>query len=144
MSATTSEFELRPHGGIQLRNKKGELIFWLKAKDPEDHPSFAICYFAPEKADTHKKGEIVTQTFAAMREWARRASMIIFDARDLDTQIRKFMKETWVQSTAGANRTEDITVKCRDMATGRIARLTLGVTRPAKGDLTVHPWESLS
>jgi len=62
----------------------------------------------------------------------------------LDRQIRKFMKETGVQSAAGANRTEDITVKCRDMVTGRMARLTLGVTRPAKDALTVHQPKSLS
>jgi hypothetical protein len=133
-------FDLKPAGGLQLRNSKGELIFWLKGKDPEEQPSFVIAYVAPEKADSPEKAEIVRQTFAVIARWARRAGMPIFDAKDVDRQIRKFLRETGPPTTTAQrlSRSEDITVKVRELTSGRRIKLTLSV-HPSENGLVFLP-----
>jgi hypothetical protein len=139
MSAVSSQtFELRPAGGIQVKNSKGELIFWFKGKDPEGMQSFALCLLRPELADTPEKAEMIRATFAVIAEGARRARMPIFDAKDLERQMRKFIREMGSPRTA-AQRTEDITVRVREMTSGRRLKLTLGVHPADKNGLTVLP-----
>ena len=136
MSAASSPqaFELRPAGGIQVKNSKGELIFWFKGKDPGGGmQSFALCLLRPKLADTPEKEDKVRQVFGAMCEWARHEGLPIFDARDLERQLRKFMAETATPSVGASARTEDITVQVREMTTGRRLKLTLGVRAAERG-----------
>jgi hypothetical protein len=138
MSTTQSDaLELRPNGGLQVKNSRGELVFWFKGKDPEGMRGFALCYLAPEKADTTEKRDVVRQTFGVMCEWARKEGMPIFDAADLECQMHTFLRE--VGAPTGAERTEDITLRVLEMTTGRRVKLTLSVKSAGKNEWNVSP-----
>lgn len=133
------EFELRPVGGVQVRNSRRELVYWFKGKDPESQPSFGICFCAPERADTPEKGRAVRKVFAVMIDWARRVGLPVFDAADLEKQIAIFLRELGAQSAA-ARREEEITVRVLELTTRRRVKLTLGVKpADAKNEWTVLP-----
>jgi hypothetical protein len=119
------------------------LIFWFKPKDPEEGgKSYAICLFAPEKADSPAKAEAVRETFEVIRREARRTGCVIFDAKALNDEMGRFMEEAGSRPAA-VGRDEDITIFGTDMVSGRKVSLTLAVRRIGNA-VQVQPPKMLS
>lgn len=133
--------ELKPVGGVLLKNQKGQIVFWLKGKDADNSPPFALCAFYPERADTPTMAEGLKQLFEVTLEMARTINLTIFDSTDVDRQIKRFIREAGGPA-ALTKRTEEITVLVRDLATKKRMKLTLSV-KPAKTVPSTQNRESL-
>lgn len=125
--------ELKPVGGVAVRNKKGQIVGWFKGKDPEGGQSFALCLFRPELADTPAMRVGLEQTFGAIREAAARSGLPLFDMADFESEVRRTFDELGVgaKEYVKSLRTEDLTFKLRDLATGKKVDVVFGL-RPVK------------
>jgi hypothetical protein len=131
MSATASEFELRPVGGVRVRNRQGRTVFWFKGKDPSDGSmSFALCTFRPELADNPKMERNVRRVFRVMLAMARKGHFPIFDAQDLDCEMREFLGDVGATALKGQRREEEITLHVKELSTGRRLPLTIAMKPP--------------
>jgi hypothetical protein len=132
MSATTSEFELKPVGGVLVRNRQGKVVLWFKGKDiePGEGQSFGLCMFHPELADDLKMKMDVGRVFRLMVVWGRKTGFPIFDSDDLDRQVKKFLDALGPAAVKAQRREEDITVRVREFTTGRRLNLTLAMKPP--------------
>lgn len=126
--------ELKPVGGVVVRNKKKQIVGWFKGKDnPEEGRSFALCLFRPELADSPAMRAGLEQTFQAIREAAARNGLPLFDMVDFEEQLRRTFDELGVgaKQYVKSQRTEDLTFALTDLATGKKVDVTFGV-RPVK------------
>lgn len=125
--------ELKPVGGVVVRNKKGEIVGWFKGKDPEGGRSFALCLFRPELADTPAMRTGLEQTFQAIKEAAAQNGLPLFDMSGFEEQLRKTFDELGVgaKEFVKSRRTEDLTFKLTDLATGKKVDVVFGL-HPAK------------
>jgi hypothetical protein len=125
--------ELKPVGGVVVRNKKGQIVGWFKGKDPEGGQSFALCLFRPDLADTPAMRLGLEQTFQAIKETAAQNELPLFDMSDFEDQLRRTFEELGVgaKEYVKSGRVEDMTFKLTDLATGKKVDVTFGV-RPVK------------
>ena len=125
--------ELKPVGGVVVRNKKGQVVGWFKGKDPEGGRSFALCLFRPELADSPAMRVGLEQTFQAIREVAARNGLPLFDMEDFEAQLKRTFDELGVgaKEYVKSRRTEDLTFKLTDLATGKKCDVVFGL-RPVK------------
>jgi hypothetical protein len=121
--------ELKPVGGVIVRNKKGEIVGWFKGKDPEGGQSFALCLFRPELADTPAMRVGLERAFQAIREAAAKNGLPLFDMADFEEQLRRTFEELGVgaKEYVKSRRTEDLTFKLTDLATGRKVDVVFGL-----------------
>jgi hypothetical protein len=121
-------------GGIQVRNKKGEVVMWFKGKDPKGTSSFALCMYRPELADpeTHEKLE---QAFELAKSIARGMNLPLFDIREIARELNRMEKELGQPNAIGSEKGEDVTLSLTEVNTGRRCRLTIGVTKGRHPDV---------
>jgi hypothetical protein len=132
MSATTSEFELKPVGGVLVRNRQGKVVLWFKGKDvePGEGQSFGLCVFHPELADDPRMKRDIGHVFRLMVAWGRNTGFPIFDSEDLDRQIKKFLNALGPAAVRAQRREEEITVRVKELCTGRRLPLTISMKPP--------------
>jgi len=119
-------FELKPVGGVLVKNRQGKVVLWFKGKDPElgEGQSFALCIFKPELADNGKMEGDIRRVFKLMVEWARNQRLPIFDSQDLDRQMKRFLGEIGPVPLKKQRREEEITLHVREFTTQRRLPLT--------------------
>jgi hypothetical protein len=130
MSATASEFDLRPVGGVWVKNSRGQTVFWFKGKDPDEGPSFALCTFKPELADDPKMEKDVRHVFRVMLLMARKGHFPIFDAEDLDVEMKKFLEGFDPADLRKQKREEEVTLQVKELSSGRRLPLTIAMKPP--------------
>ena len=120
---------LKPVGGVVVRNKKKQIVGWFKGKDPEGGRSFALCLFRPELADTPAMRVGLEQTLQAIKEAAARNGLPLFDMADFESEMRRTFEELGVGAKEYVNsrRTEDLTFKLTDLATGKKVDVVFGL-----------------
>jgi hypothetical protein len=131
------DFELRPHGGLTVRNRAGDVVFWFKLKEAEFGPYYALAIFRLERADSEEKRRVVDRTFAVMRSWAAAHGVSIYNAEDLNDQVGRYMALR-AELPPTDSHPLAVTVSVEDLVTGR--RLPLRVEiQPVPGGFTVMP-----
>jgi hypothetical protein len=125
--------ELKPVGGVVVRNKKGQIVGWFKGKDPEGGASFALCLFRPELSDTPAMRVGLEETFRAIKEAAAKNGLPLFDMEDFERQLKKTFDELGVgaKEYVKSRRSEDLTFKLTDLATGKRVDVVFGL-RPVR------------
>lgn len=125
--------ELKPVGGVFVRNRNKQVVFWLKGKDPEGQRSFALCLFRPELADNGKMRGELELAFGEVKRVAERLGLPLFDMRDFEGEMARTFTELGVgaEEYVKSRRTEDLTFKLTDLATGKKVDVVFGL-HPAK------------
>jgi len=120
---------LKPVGGVFVRNRNKQVVFWLKGKDPEGQRSFALCLFRPELADDGKMRSGLELAFGELKRVAERLGLPLFDMTDFESELRKTFTELGVgaEEYVKSRRTEDLTFKLRDLATGKKVDVVFGL-----------------
>lgn len=113
-----------------IRNKRGEVVFWFKGKDQDGGVSFGLCVFRPELADDLRIEKNLRHAFRQMLAWARSQRFPIFDAEDLDVEVKKFLKEFDAAELRKQRREEEVTLRVREFCTGRRLPLTVAMKPP--------------
>jgi hypothetical protein len=116
-----------------LRNRKKQIVGWFKGKDPEGGASFALCLFRPELADSPVMRAALEETFRLLKEVAAREGFPMFDMSDFESELRRTFGELGVgaEEYVKSQRTEDLTFKLTDLATGKKVDVVFGL-HPAK------------
>ena len=124
---------LKPVGGVFVRNRNKQVVFWLKGKDPEGKRSFALCLFRPELADDGKMRGELELAFGELKRGADRLGLPLFDMRDFEAEMARTFTELGVgaEEYVKSRRTEDLTFKLTDLATGKKVDVVFGL-HPAK------------
>ena len=120
--------ELKPVGGVLLKNKRGQVVFWFKAKD-ELGRSFGLCLFRPELADTPAMRVGLEQAFRAFKEMAASVSLPIFDMEDFEAELRKAFGELGVgaEEYVRFRRVEDMTFTLTDLVSEKRVEVVFGL-----------------
>ena len=108
-----------------VRNRAGRVVIWLKGKDSGDAPSFALCLFKPELADSPEMRRQLEAAFKEIKAMARELGLPLFDAAELEAQMRLYLGKN-PQAPVG----QEFPVFLTDLATGRRGRLTMKVHPP--------------
>jgi hypothetical protein len=116
-----------------LRNRKNEIVGWVKGKDPDGGQSFALCFFRPELADSLEMRAGLEDALRMLKEFAARAGFPLFDMADFESEMRRTFDELGVspEEYVRSHRTEDMTFRLRDLATGRRVEVVFGL-RPVR------------
>lgn len=113
-------------GGVTVRNRRGQTILWVKAKDPDNgNPPFCLCAYHPDLADDGRMRRNLEMAFRQIKEFAAAIGMPLFDANELKSQLElAFGKHppTVVE--------REFPIFLTDMISGRRARLTLAAHSP--------------
>jgi hypothetical protein len=125
--------ELKPVGGVFVRNRNKQVVFWLKGKDPVGQRSFALCLFRPELADDDKMRGELELAFGEVKRVAARLGLPLFDMRDFEAEMARTFTELGVgaEEYVRSRRVEDLTFNVTDLVSGRKVKLTMGM-RPAR------------
>ena len=107
-----------------MKNRKGETVLWLKGKD-SDGPSFALVLYRPELADDAKMRRDLETVFTKIKEAARRLGLPLFDAGELEAQLKVFLGDD-PQAAVG----REFPVRLTDLVSGRRGWLTVGARLP--------------
>lgn len=123
---------LKPVGGVLLKNKRGQVVFWFKVKD-EPGRSFGLCLFRPELADSPAMRSGLEQAFEAFKEMAASAGLPIFDMEVFEAELKKTFGELGVgaKEYVRSRRTEDLTFRLPDLVSGKKVGVVFGL-HPAK------------
>jgi hypothetical protein len=123
----------KPVGGMVLRNRKNEVVGWVKGKDPDGGQSFALCLFRPELADSQEMRTGLEDALRMLKEFAARAGFPLFDMADFESEMRRTFDELGVnpEEYVRYRRTEDMTFRLMDLATGRRVEVVFGM-RPVR------------
>lgn len=121
--------ELKPVGGVFVRNRNKQVVFWLKGKDPEGKRSFAVCLFRPELADDDRMRGELELAFGELKRVALGLGLLLFDMRDFEAEMARTFTELGVgaEEYVKSRRTEDLTFKLTDLATGKKVDVTFGL-----------------
>jgi hypothetical protein len=125
--------DLRPVGGVHLRNKKGATLLWFKGKDPEGHRPFGLCSFHPDRADSDEQRRALEGAFHEIVRMARMLGMPLFDMSEFEEQLKQTFDELGVAVVeyVKSERVEDLTFRLTNLTTGAKDEVVFGV-HPAK------------
>jgi hypothetical protein len=128
----SEKLSFKPVGGVLLRNRKREVVFWFKGKD-EVGGSYGLCLFRPELADSAGMRLALKQAFRVIRAGAAKVGLPIFDMADFEAEAVRAFGElgVGVREYVRSSRVEDMTFKVTDLVSGRKVDVTFGI-RPAK------------
>lgn len=129
----SEKLDLRPVGGVHLRNRKGETLLWFKGKDPEGQRAFGLCSFHPDRAESAERRRELEDAFREIVRMARVLGMPLFDMTEFEVQLKQTFDELGVGAVeyVKSRRTEDMTFRLTDLTCGKKSEVTFGV-RPAK------------
>lgn len=119
--------DLKPVGGVLLRNRRKQVVFWFKGKDNQaggGGRNFALCLYRPGLADSPEMRREMEVMFGKVKRLAEILEMQLFDMEDFETELKRTFGELGVES-------QDVTFVLRDIVSGRKVPVTFGIT-PAK------------
>ncbi len=124
---------MRPAGGVQVKNGRGEVVMWFKAKDSDAGRSFGLALFRPELADSDAMRENLGTAFHELLRWAGLAGYPVYDMRDFEREVRRTFEELGVdvREYVRSRRTEDLTFRLTDLVSGERREVVFGL-RPVK------------
>jgi hypothetical protein len=118
-----------PIGGVQVRNKRGQVILWFKGKDPESGSSYGLCMYRPKLADPEMRKMLPT-AFETCKAIARMIGLPLYNIDEVDREVAKMLKELGPNHKLA--RSEDVTVPVTDLVSGRPHKLTIALHPPEK------------
>jgi hypothetical protein len=125
--------DLRPVGGVHLRDKRGQTLLWFKGKDPEGQRSFGLCSFHPERAENEKQRGELEDVFREIVSMARVLGMPLFDMTEFEAELKQMFTDLGVGAAeyVKSKRVEDMTFRLTNLVTGRKEEVVFGV-HPAR------------
>lgn len=130
---SAEDLQLKPAGGVQVKNARGEVVMWFKAKDPEGSRSFGLALFRPELADGEEMRKSLESAFRELLGWARLVGFPVYDMREFEGEVRRTFSELGadVQEYVRSRRVEDLTFRLTDLVSGRKVDVVFGL-RPVR------------
>jgi len=122
------EKELAICGGVQVRNKRGEVVLWAKGKGGEGVLPFALCLYKPELAEPEMR-EKLAQAFEKVKIIALSMHLPLFDMKDIARELNRMKEELGQSDAIGAMKGEDVTLNLTEVNTGTKHRLTIGIKK---------------
>lgn len=116
-----------------MKNGRGEVVMWFKAKDSDAGQSFGLALFRPELADSDAMRENLGTAFHELLRWARLGGFPVYDMREFEREVRRTFEELGVdvREYVRSRRTEDLTFRLTDLVSGEEREVVFGL-RPAK------------
>ncbi len=127
----SDSLHFEPIGGVQVRNKRGQIVLWFKGKDPEDGSSYGLFMYRPELADPEMR-EALPTAFEACKAIARMMGLPLYNIDEVDREVAKMLKELGPDHKPA--RSEDVTIPVKDLVSGKPHKLTIAL----------HPLEKAS
>jgi hypothetical protein len=121
--------DLRPVGGVHLKDKQGRTLLWFKGKDPEGQRSFGLCSFHPERAESVEQRQELEVVFREIVTMAKMLGMPLFDMTEFEAELRQTFDELGVGAAeyVKSRRVEDMTFRLTNLATGEKQEVVFGV-----------------
>jgi hypothetical protein len=123
--------DLKPVGGVLLRNRRKQVVFWFKGKGNQTGGrNFALCVYRPELADSPEMRREMEVVFGKVQRLAEISRMQLFDMDDFESELRQTFNELGVgaREYVRSRRTEDVTFKLTDLVSGRKVDVVFGIT----------------
>lgn len=124
-----SGLSFEPVGGVQVRNKRGQVVLWFKGKNPEAASSYALCLYRPELADPDMKASLPV-AFEAAKAIASRLGLPLYNIDEVDREVAKMLREFGPNHRV--THSEDITIPVTDLVSGKPHKLTIALHPPEK------------
>jgi hypothetical protein len=133
MSAVSSNsIELKPAGGVHVKNARGETVFWFKAKQKPGERTFAICLFRPQLCDSARERRRVKAAFHSLLKWARLVRVDVYDMEEFEREAREMWGELGAEGKPRA-RAENVTFVLPELTSGERRQVTFTL-RPKRED----------
>ena len=117
-------------GGIEVRNRKGQVFLWVKQKNPEMARPYVLFMYKRELLEPDEVAR-ADMGFKVAKQAAQSMGMPMYDFEEIEPQLKEHMKmigrELEGQKIKKSRREEDIDVDVTDVTTGKRHKLTLGV-----------------
>jgi hypothetical protein len=116
-----------------LRNRRGQVVLWLKGRDPEVGRSFGLCLYRPELADSPAMRHELEVVFGKIKQLAAVLEMQLFDMQDFEAEVTRTFRELGVdiKEYVCSRRVEDLTFKLTDLVSGKKVDVVFGI-HPAR------------
>jgi len=109
MKNDVDEMSLRPLGGLQVQNRRGQIVFWYR-----DKGSFALLLVRPELGDPEQRPGL-EHMLEYVRELGRSDGIPVYDTREIDREVAKMLKE--LGGNCPRKRREHVTIEVTDIVT---------------------------
>jgi len=111
MKNDVDEMSVRPIGGLQVENRRGQTVFWYR-----DKGSFALLLVRPELGDPEQRPGL-EHMLGFVRELGRSYGIPVYDTREIDREVAKMLKE--LGGNYSRKRREYVIIEATDIVTGQ-------------------------
>jgi hypothetical protein len=117
-----------PLGGVGVRNRKGDVVFWVRDKHPPGSPPFVLLLYRRHEADEDQR-KVFDSCYEGLIEMSQDDGVPVYDSDEINREIARFFKE--LGDASGSKTPEYVNIRVTDLVRKKQDMLTIRVTCPS-------------